>query len=63
MDLLTRPPVLLVRPGGLIWLQDFQEPTAALASPTISRDLIYSRRGHLHEAVIEKLDALGIAGI
>ncbi len=41
LDLLTGPLVLLVRSGGLVWLPNFQEPTAVLASPTISRDLIY----------------------
>ena len=49
--------------GSYIWLPNFQEVTVTLASPTISRDLIHRRCGHLHEAGLEKLDALGIDGI
>jgi len=63
LDLLAESPVLLVRSGGLVWLPNFQELTAAPASPTISRDLIHRRCGHLHEAGLEKLDTLGIDGI
>jgi len=64
LDLLTRPPDLLVcYSGGLVWLPNFQKPTAAPSSPTISRDLIHRRFGHLHEAGLEKLDTLGIDGI
>jgi len=63
LDLLTGPLVLLVRSRGLIWLPNFQEPTAAPTSPTISRDLIHRRFGHLHEAGLDNLDMLGINGI
>ena len=64
LDLLTSPPVILVRRCGLIWLLNFQEPTTVLAlSPTITRDFIHRRCGHLHEAGLEKLDKLGIDGI
>jgi hypothetical protein len=63
LDLLTGPPVLLVRSGGLLWLPNFQELTAVPVSPTISRDLVHRRCGYLHEAGFEKLDALGIDGI
>ena len=63
LNLLTGPPVLLVRSRGLIWLPNFQEPTAAPAYPTISRDLIHRRCGHLHEVGLEKLATLGIEGI
>jgi len=63
LDLLIGPPVLLVRFGGLVWLPNFQAPTAAPASPTITRDLIHRRCGHLHEAGLEKLDRLNIDGV
>jgi hypothetical protein len=34
-----------------------------MASPTITRDLIHHRCGHLHESKLEKLDKHGVAGI
>jgi len=47
-----------------MWLPNFQEPTAVLAlSPTITRDFIHRRCGHLLEVGLEKLDKLDIDGI
>jgi hypothetical protein len=63
LDLLTGPPVILIRSRGLVWLPTYQRATALPASPTITRDLIHRRCGHLHEAGLDKLDKLGIDGI
>jgi hypothetical protein len=63
LDLLIVPPVLLVRFGGLVWLPNFQTPSASTASPAITRDLIHRRCGHLHEVGLEKLDKLNIDGV
>ena len=63
LNLMTCPPDLLVRRCGLIWLPNFQELAAVQVSPTISRDLIHRRCGHLHETGLKKIDKLGIDGI
>jgi hypothetical protein len=49
----------LVRSGGLSWLPNHFNPTAARS---VSRDLIHRHFGHLHEDGIIKLDRLGVRG-
>jgi len=63
LNLLTGSPVTVIRRCGLIWLPNFQETAAVMASSTITRDLIRCRCGHLHESGLEKLGKHGVDGI